>query len=106
MESGQPSWIAKLIFGGLRTPFFETLTFEANMAMRFSPRRLSAGSTLFLEPAKQAVLEEKKRLDESGVVHQDAAIRSARGASLLQRLTIHIARFEHTRQTAAAARRL
>lgn len=32
-----------------------------------------------LEPTKQAVLEMKKRLDDSGVVHQDAALRLAAG---------------------------
>jgi type I restriction enzyme M protein len=78
MENGQLSWIANFIWGiaddVLRDVYVRGKYRDVILPMTVI-RRLDA----VLEPTKLAVLEMRKRLDDSGVVHQDAALRLAAG---------------------------
>ena len=63
-------------------------------------RRLDAA----LEPTKQAVLAMRDRLDEDGVIEQEAALEASRRARFLQRISIYFARSSFPRQSAATSR--
>ena len=78
MDNGQLNWIANFIWGiaddVLRDVYVRGKYRDVILPMTII-RRLDA----VLEPTKQPVLEMNKRLDGTGVVHQDAALRLAAG---------------------------
>src|ERR1041385_3952643 len=78
MEQGQLNWIANFIWGiaddVLRDLYVRTKYRDVILPMTVL-RRLDA----VLEPTKQAVLEMKARLDNAGILNQDAALRQAAG---------------------------
>ncbi len=78
MEQGQLSWITNFIWN-IADDVLRDLYVRGKYRDVILPmivlRRLDA----VLEPTKQAVLETKALLDESGIVNQDAALRQAAG---------------------------
>jgi len=78
MENGQLTWITNFIWGiaddALRDLYVRGKYRDVILPMTVI-RRLDA----VLEPTKQAVLEMKDTLDKAGIVHQDAALRTAAG---------------------------
>jgi len=76
MTSPNLNWIANFIWGiaddVLRDVYVRGKYRDVILPMTVI-RRLDA----VLEPTKQAVLDMKKRLDDAGVAHQDAALRQA-----------------------------
>ncbi|MGQ9780185.1 MAG: type I restriction-modification system subunit M [Bacillota bacterium] len=78
MSNGDLNWITNFIWGiaddVLRDVYVRGKYRDVILPMTVI-RRLDA----VLEPTKQAVLDMKRRLDEAGVVNQDAALRQAAG---------------------------
>src|SRR5438552_14864965 len=78
MDQGQLNWITNFIWGiaddVLRDVYVRGKYRDVILPMTVI-RRLDA----LLEPAKQAVLDMKKTLDDAGVIHQDPALRQAAG---------------------------
>src|SRR5713226_268768 len=78
MSDNNLNWIANFIWGiaddVLRDVYVRGKYRDVILPMTVI-RRLDA----VLEPTKQPVLEMKKRLDNTGVVHQEAALRLAAG---------------------------
>ncbi len=78
MEQPQLNWIATFIWGiaddVLRDVYVRGKYRDLTLPMTVI-RRLDA----LLEPTKREVLEMQKRLDEAGVVHQDAALKKVSG---------------------------
>ncbi len=78
MSNGNLNWIANFIWGiaddVLRDVYVRGKYRDVILPMTVI-RRLDA----VLEPTKQAVVAMQKRLDEAGIIHQDAALRQASG---------------------------
>lgn len=78
MQNGQLTWITNFIWG-IADDVLRDLYVRGKYRDVILPmvvlRRLDA----VLEPTKQAVLDQKKQLDEAGITNQDAALRKAAG---------------------------
>lgn len=78
MHNGQLTWITNFIWG-IADDVLRDLYVRGKYRDVILPmvvlRRLDA----VLEPTKQAVLDQKKQLDEAGITNQDAALRKAAG---------------------------
>jgi len=78
MESSQLHWITNFIWG-IADDILRDLYVRGKYRDVILPMTVIRRLDAMLEPTKQAVLDLKARLDEQGIVHQDAALRQAAG---------------------------
>ncbi len=78
MESNQLNWIANFIWG-IADDVLRDLYVRGKYRDVILPMTVLRRLDAVLEPTKQAVLEMKKSLDNSEIVHQDPALRQAAG---------------------------
>jgi len=78
MESTQLNWIANFIWG-IADDVLRDLYVRGKYRDVILPMTVLRRLDAVLEPTKQAVLEMKNSLDNSEIIHQDAALRQAAG---------------------------
>ena len=78
MENGQLTWITNFIWG-IADDVLRDLYVRGKYRDVILPMTVIRRLDAVLEPTKQAVLEMKDTLDKAGIVHQDAALRTAAG---------------------------
>jgi type I restriction enzyme M protein len=78
MENGQLTWITNFIWG-IADDVLRDLYVRGKYRDVILPLTVIRRLDAVLEPTKQAVLEMKATLDKAGIVHQDAALRTAAG---------------------------
>lgn len=78
MQQGQLNWIANFIWG-IADDVLRDLYVRGKYRDVILPMTVLRRLDAVLEPTKQAVLDMKTSLDETGIVHQDAVLRQAAG---------------------------
>jgi type I restriction enzyme M protein len=78
MENGQLTWIANFIWG-IADDVLRDLYVRGKYRDVILPLTVIRRLDAVLAPTKQAVLDMKASLDKAGIVHQDAALRTAAG---------------------------
>ncbi len=81
MENGQLNWVANFIWG-IADDVMRDLYVRGKYRDVIFPMLVLRRLDAVLEPAKQAVLEMKERLDAAGVTNQDLALRKELGDEL------------------------
>lgn len=78
MQNGQLTWITNFIWG-IADDVLRDLYVRGKYRDVILPMTVLRRLDAVLEPTKQAVLDQKKQLDEAGITNQDAALRKAAG---------------------------